>query len=136
VAALIVSSLSGWRSLALSAAVMAVLLVLGTLVYSRGGIGGGDIKFAAAASGMLGWPLCLPFLLYSMIGGGILSIGFILARGSLRQSTARAATLAAGGFAGATTNKSQSLPYAVAFAFGAVAIALSQTVAPFLRILQ
>ena len=42
---------------------MAVLTLAGTLLYARGGIGGGDIKLAIAASGMLCYPLCVPFLL-------------------------------------------------------------------------
>jgi prepilin peptidase CpaA len=98
---------------------MVVLTGAGTLLFSRGGIGGGDIKLAIAASGMVSFPSCVPFLLYSAIGGGLLAIGFIL---FLR--TAR----------GENSPKPKTLPYAVAFLFGAVMLALSQSVAPFLRI--
>lgn len=132
--ALAVNGSLGLRVFLLSIAVMAVIMLLGTLLYSRGGVGGGDIKLAAAASGALSFPLCISFLLYTAIGGGLLAIGFIIVRGSARQSLARAAVMATGG-AGAVT-KSQSLPYAAAFTFGAILIALSQTVAPFLRILK
>lgn len=135
VAALGINAFYGWRQLAVSAAVMAVLLVLGGLLYSRGGIGGGDVKLAAAASGLLGFPMCVPFLLYTAIGGGLLAIAFVLSRGTLRESTARLAVMTTTGSGGVTPDKAQTLPYAVAFAFGAVMIALSQTVAPFLRIL-
>jgi Flp pilus assembly protein protease CpaA len=98
---------------------MIVLTAAGTLVYSWGGIGGGDIKLAVPASGMVSYPLCVPFLLYSAIGGGLLAIGFILLRRAAR---------------GDNIPKSKTLPYAVAFLFGAVVLVLSQSVAPFLRI--
>jgi prepilin peptidase CpaA len=118
-AALAIHSFYGLRAALISLLVMAVLTAAGTLVYSRGGIGGGDIKLAIAASGMLSYPLCLPFLLYSAIGGGLLAVGFLIIR---RQSRASA------------SGKRETLPYAVAFVFGAVLVALSQTYAPFLRI--
>ncbi len=118
-AALAIHSFYGMRAALISLLVMAVLTAAGTLVYSRGGIGGGDIKLAIAASGMLSFPLCLPFLLYSAIGGGLLAVGFLIVR---RQSRASA------------SGKRETLPYAVAFVFGAVLVALSQTYAPFLRI--
>lgn len=123
--AVILHSFSGLRAALVSLAVMLVLTALGTLVYSRGGIGGGDIKLAIAASGMLSYPLCVPFLLYTAIGGGLLSVVFI---------ARRAATVTAGTTPGMTAAKGEMLPYAVAFAFGAALVALSQSIAPFLRI--
>jgi len=135
IAAVALHSFSGLRAAVISIGVMLVLTLLGTLVYSRGGIGGGDVKLAIAVSGMLSYPLCVPFLLYTMLGGGLLSIAFVLVRGSFRESFSRAVAMTASGPQAVTSDKSQSLPYAVAFAFGAVLIALSQSVAPFLRIL-
>jgi len=135
VVALALHAVSGLKEAAISLGVMAVLTLLGTLVYSRGGIGGGDVKLAIATSGMLSLPLCVPFLLYTMLGGGLLAIAFVLVRGNLRQSMWGVAAITAGGPQSVSTDKSQTLPYAVAFAFGAVLIALSQSVAPFLRIL-
>jgi prepilin peptidase CpaA len=117
-AALAVHSFYGLRAVLISLAVIVAITLAGTLLYSRGGIGGGDIKLAIAASGMLSYPLCLPFLLYSAIGGGLLAVGFILLN---RKSRAESV-------------KPKTLPYAVAFLFGAIVIALSQSVAPFLRI--
>ncbi|HXM06215.1 MAG TPA: prepilin peptidase [Candidatus Acidoferrum sp.] len=118
-AALAIHSFYGLRAAIISLLVMIVLTGAGTLVYSWGGIGGGDIKLAVAASGMVSYPLCVPFLLYSAIGGGLLAIGFILLRRAAR---------------GDNIPKSKTLPYAVAFLFGAVVLVLSQSVAPFLRI--
>lgn len=131
-AALAVHSFSGVRALAMSLLVMAVLTGAGTLIYSKGGVGGGDIKLAIAASGMLSYPLCVPFLLYSAIGGGILAVAFIVFRRT-SVSVSRAVSMTMGLPPDAGTRKDM-LPYAVAFAFGAAMIALSQSVAPFLRI--
>jgi prepilin peptidase CpaA len=136
VAALALNSFSGLRAVGVSIAVMAVLMLLGTFVYSRGGIGGGDIKLGVAASGVLSLPLCVPFLLYTMIGGGLLAIVFVLVRGNVRQTIWRTVAITAGAPGSVATEKAHSLPYAVAFAFGAVILALSQSVAPFLRIMS
>jgi prepilin peptidase CpaA len=133
-AALIVHSFGGLRAFAVSLAVMAVLTAAGTLVYARGGIGGGDVKLAIAASGMLSYPLCVPFLLYTGIGGGLLGLIFIAMRGNARISLSRAVTMTVAGSPVLTAAKSAMLPYAVAFALGAISVALSQSIAPFLRI--
>lgn len=134
--AVIVHSFGGWRDAALAAGVMVAMTLLGTLLYSFGGIGGGDVKLAIAVSGMLSFPLCLPFLLYSALGGGLLAVAFVLMRGNVRQSLARAAVMASAGPQSVAGAKAPTLPYALAFAFGAVLIALAQSVAPFLRILS
>jgi prepilin peptidase CpaA len=131
-AAVIVHSLEGLHSLIVSVSVMAVMTLVGAFVYARGGIGGGDVKLAIAASGMLGYPLCIPFLLYTAIGGGVLAIFFLLFRGEARAMVSRVALITAGAARGIPTPRT-TLPYALAFAFGATVIALSQTVAPFLR---
>jgi Flp pilus assembly protein protease CpaA len=87
-----------------------------------------------AASGMLGFPLCIPFLLYTAIGGGVLAIVFIVSRGKIRATASRVMLMAMGGSRSVVAAKSETLPYAVAFASGAILIVLSQSVAPFLRI--
>jgi prepilin peptidase CpaA len=133
VAALALHAALGWQSLGISLLVMAILTAGGTLVYSRGGIGGGDIKLAITGSGMLSWPLCVPFLLYTAIGGGLLAVLFLLLRGGARATASRMALLTVGGVSSATAERG-TLPYAVAFAFGAILVALAQSVAPFLRI--
>ncbi len=136
VAALVVNSFSGFRAVAISVAVMAAMTVLCAVVYSRGGIGGGDVKLGIAASGMLSYPLCVPFLLYTMIGGGLLAIIWILLRGNAKYSIARVNLMVMGGAQAVVRDKTQTMPYAIAFAFGAVLVALSTSVAPFLRILS
>jgi Flp pilus assembly protein protease CpaA len=114
---------------------MAVLTLGGAVAYAAGGIGGGDVKLWIAASGMLSYPLCVPFFLYSLVGGGLLAIGFIIARGGVKKSFARAVAATTGGLSAVVRDKTQTIPYAIAFAFGAIAVALSQTALPFLRII-
>ncbi len=112
---------------------MAGMTLLGTLVYSRGGIGGGDIKLAIAGSGLLSYPLFIPFLLYTAISGGALAVLYLIFRPGSRPSFSRAVMLVAGGTQGISARR-ETLPYALAFAIGAILVALSQSVAPFLRI--
>lgn len=132
--ALVVHAFYGLWPLAISFAVMAVMIVGGTLLYSRGGIGAGDIKLAIAGSAMLSWPLCVSFLLYTAIAGGLLALVFLLMRANGRATLSRAVYMTLAGSPGIATDKREKLPYAVAFALGAILVALSQSVAPFLRI--
>jgi prepilin peptidase CpaA len=131
--ALIVHAFGGTWALLTCAAVMAGLTIGGTLVYSRGGIGAGDIKLAIVSSGMLSYPLCVPFLLYSAICGGFLALIFLAVRANGRATVSRAIYMTLAGAPGIATDKREKLPYAVAFALGAILVALSQNVAPFLR---
>jgi prepilin peptidase CpaA len=133
VAAIAVHAFLGLRAVAVSVAVMIAILLLGTFVYALGGIGGGDVKLAIAVCGMLSYPLCVPFLLYTAIGGGLLALAFIVLRRS-DGSLARAVLSTIGGPRAVDRNKALTMPYAIAFTFGAAMVALGQSVAPMLRI--
>jgi prepilin peptidase CpaA len=132
--ALIVHAYFGLRPFAGSLAIMAIATLVGTLVYARGGIGAGDIKLAIAGCGLLSYPLCVPFVLYTGIAGGVLALVFLATRTSGRATLSRAVYMTLAGVPGLASDKREKLPYAVAFALGAVFVALSQSVAPFLRI--
>jgi|SRR5579863_172752 prepilin peptidase CpaA len=134
VAAMIVHAFFGLWPLLQCLGVIAVMTVGGYLVYSRGGIGAGDIKLAIAGSAMLGYPLCVPFLIYTGIAGGFIALIFLLARASSRATLSHSVFMTLAGAPGISTDKREKLPYAVAFALGAVLVALSQSYAPFLRI--
>jgi prepilin peptidase CpaA len=56
------------------------VLVIAFLFYSRGWIGGGDAKLAAATALWLGWALILDYGLISSILGGILTLMLIAGR--------------------------------------------------------
>ncbi len=133
-AAIAVHASGGWKALLISLGVMIALTVAGTVIYSFGGIGGGDVKLAIATSGLLSYPLFVPFLLYTAIGGGLLALAILVRRGRARAALTRMAMTASGAVPGLPPDQTETLPYAVAFAFGATLIALAHTVAPFLRI--
>lgn len=120
VAALGIHAASGWASLGWTLLLLGVATALGGLVYGFGGIGGGDVKLAIAASAMLGFPVCIAFLLYSAVAGGLQAAGVAVFQGGIGALVAR--------------DKTAKMPYGAAFACGAIVVALSQTVAPFLRI--
>jgi prepilin peptidase CpaA len=132
--AIAVHAFDGLAAVGTTLLVLAIATLAGTIVYAGRAVGGGDVKLAIAASGMLGFPLCVPFLLYTAIGGGLLAIVFILLRGNLKQSYARVVLLTIGGSPALAEHKRHAMPYAIAFAFGAAMVALSQSIAPFLRI--
>jgi prepilin peptidase CpaA len=55
----------------------AVVLVAGFLLFSRGWIGGGDAKLAAATALWFGWSHLLDYLLYASLLGGVLTIALL-----------------------------------------------------------
>jgi prepilin peptidase CpaA len=137
-AALILHGLHGWAPLGVAVAAMAAVLCLGYVAFSFGWLGGGDVKLLAASAATLGFPDAIPFLLYTAIGGGVLGCAFAVATGRL-GSVFRAVGLILRPFAynGTVAIKPTSptmMPYACAIALGAVAVALSHTSAPFLRL--
>jgi prepilin peptidase CpaA len=58
------------------------VLVLTFIMFSRGWIGGGDAKLAAATAPWLGWALMLDYSLLTSILGGVLTLGIIVSRRS------------------------------------------------------
>ena len=139
VAGIGISATHGFVSAFVSVAIILCTLVLGTVAFSMGWLGGGDVKLLAAAAGALGVPDALPFLLYTAIGGGILAVAVATATGTLRPVAASAAGMLRpffykGTVASAPSSQSVKLPYGVAIAFGAGVVALSHTVAPFLTL--
>ncbi len=101
-------------------AAMLVAFVLGSLAYSAGWFGGGDVKLIAACCGLAGFPAAIPLVLYILVAGGILALVAAAVSGrlvALVRSTAAIATR------GAATEKT-TLPYGIAIAAGSVAYAL------------
>ncbi len=138
VCAIALSATNGLRAAAISAGIIVAVFLLGSLAFSLGLIGGGDVKLAAAAAGAFGFPDCLSFLLYTVLAGGVLGIGFAIARGRLKDTLAGVGMLAAPLFnRGAVVMappSSSAMPYALAIGLGAFLVLLSQTIAPFLRL--
>lgn len=57
-----------------------VVLVVAFAFYAFGWIGGGDAKLAAVTALWLGWPLLLPFVVYSSLFGGMLTLALLAVR--------------------------------------------------------
>ena len=65
----------------------AFLVFLIVAMISPSGMGGGDVKFAAVLGLMVGFPGILIALWVSVVGGGIIAIGLILARRKSRKDS-------------------------------------------------
>jgi len=115
----------GWHG-GLSGAIAGVI-VFGLLFvpWLRGGIGGGDLKLAAAAAIWLGWPRLVAFILIgAIVGGSVAVVCYLLsspeARRSMRGNMFSAMILRAWPEVEAPTVGRQSVPYAIAVAAGAI----------------
>jgi leader peptidase (prepilin peptidase)/N-methyltransferase len=69
----------GWVSMLIGAGVGGGLLLL-LAILSRGGMGGGDVKFAAALGFWLGWPGILLGLFLGFVLGGLISLLLLVTR--------------------------------------------------------
>jgi len=138
VAALGLHATSGAAAFGIALATLIGVMFVGLVAFSFGWLGGGDVKLLAAGAAALGFPDAVPFLVYTAIGGGLLGVVFAAATGRL-GSVMRSVALIIRPFAYKGTvavapTERIMLPYAVAIAFGAVAVALSHSAAPFLRL--
>ena len=106
----------GWR-LALSAVVAGILvLIVGTLPFSMGILGGGDVKLLAACGCVFGLVQLLPLVVYTALIGGVIGVLVMVLRRLGRLED---------GF---------RLPYALAIAGGVLWLTLSLSVVPKLKI--
>lgn len=129
---------SGPKSLLLCAAVMMGVFAAGSVAFSAGMLGGGDVKLLAAGSALLNYPDFLQFILYTVFAGGILALVTAGVHGRLKQTLANVfgllrPMLYRGSIAPAVRSH-LSLPYAVAISAGSLIFMLSKSVLPSLRI--
>jgi prepilin peptidase CpaA len=114
---------TGWNnSLWQNGAVFLVAFFGGALLFSRGLLGGGDVKLLAAAALWFDFRGAAALFLYVAIGGILLSIAFILLRRLLpeRLTGGNIPSLKARG----------PIPYGVAIAGGAVLAILGSNINP------
>jgi prepilin peptidase CpaA len=138
IAAFAIHFKEGWASLGITLAILVGVTLLGFIAFSFGWLGGGDVKLLAAGAATLGAGDTLAFLFYTAIGGGVLAVLFALVTGrfsAVMGSVSKIVRpLVYKGTVAVAPSKPIMLPYAIAIAFGAGAVALSHTVAPFLRL--
>lgn len=132
------NAFAGPLAVLVAVAIYVAVMVVGSIVFSLGWLGGGDVKLLAAAAAAFGWPDCVVFLIYTSLGGGILALAVSVVRGQLVTTVSGAlATMRpfAYGNVQATAPRTKTvLPYGCAIALGAAAVALADSVAPFLRL--
>lgn len=108
------------REIALSFGVGFAVLLLGMGLFALRWLGGGDAKLLAATSLWFGWPAVFPFLMYTMLVGGALSLVLINFRRFSLPPQIQAVP-----WIGRLHKIDEALPYGMAIAIGGLA-ALSQ----------
>jgi prepilin peptidase CpaA len=98
-----------WQNLA----VFAALLVLGTLAFSAGALGGGDVKLLAALGLWVDLRGALWLLAAVFFAGGLLALLFIVARRALRLNSKR-------------ERRERRIPYGIAIVAGMLAFTAAQ----------
>jgi prepilin peptidase CpaA len=106
-AALLGATLSTWPW---SLAAFGVALLGSGALYLMGGVGAGDTKLFAATALYAGFAHLLMFTVVTILAGGLLALGLLVARprSALRSLTAR----------GRAEGRSRGIPYGVAIAAG------------------
>jgi prepilin peptidase CpaA len=129
VAALAVHVPAGAGAVALALAAAAGAFLLGSVAFSAGWFGGGDVKLLAACCGVAGMPGAPALMLDILIAGAVLAVLTALAQGRLVALVRSTAAVAAHGAPASGT----TLPYAVAIAAGSAFYVVSSMV-PALRL--
>jgi prepilin peptidase CpaA len=132
-AALAIHLPQGWIAVGSALAACSVVFVLGSFAHGARVLGGGDVKLLAGGALAVGYPDCVLFLLYTFLGGGVLAIVFALAQRRLRSTLANVRALAQTRTLLDDAAPSARMPYAIAIAFGAVFVALADTILPAVR---
>lgn len=137
VIAISVHAADGPWELLRSLGAMAIVLAVGVYAFSHHWFGGGDVKLAAASAAAFSFPDCIPFLLYTAIGGGIIALLYAARRRQFRGTLSSALSSAGAVMSGAQPARPQradSVPYALAIASGALTLVLSKTLIPGLHL--
>jgi prepilin peptidase CpaA len=131
--ALAIHLTQGWIAVGSALAACIVVFVLGTFAHSARVLGGGDVKLLAAGALAVGYPDSVLFLLYTFLGGGVLALIFALAQRRLLRTLANVRAIAQTRTLLDDAAPSARMPYAIAIAFGAVLVALADTILPAVR---
>ena len=138
-AALVLSCAHGPLAFAVMLATYGALLAVGTVPFSRGWIGGGDVKLIAAGAVCAGWPGLASFLLITSVAGGALAVFELLRARRLQFALMQLATAAYVGGLGRGVilePDRRRLPYALAILTGALYLVASETIAPWLQLVR
>ncbi len=131
-----VSALHGFIPFAAAVGSAGIVLVIGSIVFGFGWIGGGDIKLLAVGAAAFGFPSFLIALLYISAVGGLIGLVYGLRDGRLRYAITRLAASAIGRSSLSSAAGSRGIPYALAICAGAWFCALSESFAPWLSFVR
>jgi prepilin peptidase CpaA len=138
-AALGLSGTHGAIPFAVMLATYVALLIAGTVPFSRGWIGGGDVKLIAAGAVCAGWPGFVSLLLITSVAGGVLALIELARARRLQFALMQLATAAYVGSLGRGVllePERRKLPYALAILTGALYLLASETFAPWLQLVH
>jgi prepilin peptidase CpaA len=120
-------------------AAMSAAFALGSVGFSAGWFGGGDVKLIAAGAVCAGWPGLASFLLITSVAGGVLAVVELLRARRLQFALMQLATAAYVGGLGRGVilePDRRRLPYALAILTGALYLLASETIAPWLQLVH
>jgi prepilin peptidase CpaA len=120
---------AGPLAVALALGAMLAAFAIGSLAFTAGWFGGGDVKLLAACCGLASFPGSVSLVLYVLVAGMLLALITAAMSGRL---VALVRSTAAVAMHGAPVEKN-TLPYGVAIAAGSFAYAVS-TLVPALRL--
>lgn len=123
-AALAIHVPEGMIPLLVATASLCGVFALGTVAFSAGWFGGGDVKLIAACCGLVSFPGCVMLLLDVLLCGAMLALLVAARRRSLVVLLRSTAAVMRRG----TPTEKIELPYAVAIAAGSVAYVVSTSV--------
>ncbi len=129
VAALAIHLPAGAPAVLLSLTALIAAFLVGSVAFSAGWFGGGDVKLVAVCCGLAGFPGAFSLVLYVLVAGAILAVVTALARGRLVALVRSTASVAVHG----APTEAAALPYAVAIAGGSIAYVASSML-PVLRL--
>ena len=126
IAAIAISLFAGPSAVVTCVVAMAAAFAVGSIAFSAGWFGGGDVKLIAACCGLAGFPGAVTLVLFILIAGPVLALVTAAARGRLVALVKSTAAVAAHGAPVAEV----PLPYAVAIAAGSIAFVATALVRP------
>ena len=129
-AALAVHAPAGPLAVLVAFGAIVAAFAVGSLAFSAGWFGGGDVKLVAACCGFASVPDSVALVLYVLVAGAVLALVTAALRGRLMTLVHTTATLTT---RGARLDDALLLPYGVAIAAGSAVYAVS-TVVPTLRL--
>lgn len=123
----IATAVRDWHDLGMFAILAIAVLLLGTVLHSLRFLGGGDVKFIAAASATYGIHDAPAFVLATILAGGVIALIYATARGRLAQTVTNLQSMALPALAGVRPTPIEhgtKMPYALAIFAGAIVVAL------------